>query len=88
MVKIAKKSIGIFEIPDLSKKSEALKMRKGMMGEAEYEEKYRGLDHLYFSKDWFLEVLATEAVKVTIEDQDIRGYGNSQYRFNVLIDKT
>ncbi|MCP2727691.1 class I SAM-dependent methyltransferase [Symplocastrum sp. BBK-W-15] len=85
MVKIAKKSIGVFEIPDLSKKSGALLMRKGMMGEAEYEEKYRGLDHLYFSKDWFREVLANLSVEVTIEDQDIRGYGNSQYRFNVLI---
>jgi trans-aconitate methyltransferase len=85
MVNIAKKSIGVFEIPDFAKKSAALKMRKGMMGEAEYEEKYRGLDHLYFSKNWFREVLATEDVKVTIEDQDIRGYGNSDYRFNVFI---
>ncbi len=52
MVKMAKKSIGVFDIPDLAKKSVALKMRKGMMGEAEYEEKYRGLDHLYFSNDF------------------------------------
>ncbi|HBE16106.1 MAG TPA: class I SAM-dependent methyltransferase [Cyanobacteria bacterium UBA11149] len=87
MVKIAKKSIGIFEIPDLGKKQEALKMRKGMIGDAEYEEKYRGLDHLYFSKDWFQEVLAAEGVRVKIEDQDIPGYGNSQYRFNVFIYK-
>lgn len=85
MVKIAKKSIGVLEIPDLSKQAEALKMRKGKMGEAEYEEKYRGLEHLYFSKDWFDQVLANEAVTLTVEDQNIPGYRNSDYRFNVFI---
>lgn len=87
MVKMASKSIGIFDVPDLSKKKEALAVRKANLGEAEYEEKYRGLDHLYYKKHWFEEVLATESVKIVIEDQSMQNYGNSKYRFNVFIYK-
>lgn len=87
MVQMASKTVGIFDVPDLSKKEEAINLRKAKLGDAEYEEMYRGLDHLYYSKDWFRQVLATEPVSVTIEDQNIQSYGNSQYRFNVLIHK-
>lgn len=87
MVKIAKKSVGVFDIPDLSKQNEALASRKAILGDAEYEKKYKDLNHLYYSKDWFGQVLSTAAVKITIEDQYIENYSNSQYRFNVFIYK-
>ncbi|AOX00673.1 methyltransferase type 12 [Moorena producens PAL-8-15-08-1] len=87
MVQIAQKSIGILDVPDLSKQEAAISARKAAIGDAEYEQRYRGLDHLYYSKDWFQQVLATESVQVTTEDQCLQGYDNSKYRFNVLIDK-
>ena len=87
MAQLAQKSIGILDVPDLSKQEAAISARKAGMGEAEYEEKYRGLDHLFYSKDWFEKVLATESVKITIEDQCLQNYDNSKYRFNVLIHK-
>lgn len=87
MVQMATKSIGIFDVPDLSKQDEALTVRKAKLGEAEYQEMYQGLDHLYYSKEWFQQELANEPVQVRIEDQNIRGYGNNEYRFNVLIHK-
>ncbi len=87
MVEIADKSIGIFDVPDLAKKEYALAKRKSLLTENEYQEKYQGLDHLYYAKDWFQEVLREETVKITIEDQNISNYGNNDYRFNVLIHK-
>ena len=87
MVQLANKSIGVFDVPDLAKKEEALQQRIATIGAAEYAEKYQGLDHLYYDKDWFAQTLADEAVNITIEDQHIEGYGNSLYRFNVFIQK-
>jgi trans-aconitate methyltransferase len=87
MLQIATKCIGIFDVPDLSQKEEAISRRKALIGEAEYEQNYRGIEHIYYNKDWFYQLLANEPVKVTIEDQYIRDYGNSQYRFNVFISK-
>lgn len=87
MLDISNKGVGIFELPDLSKKEESISMRKAQLGDAEYEEKYRGLEHLYYKKEWFEQVLANKPVKVVIEDQSIKNYGNSRYRFNVFIHK-
>ncbi len=87
MVEMADKSIGIFDVPDLAKKEQALAKRKSLLTENEYQEKYQGLDHLYYAKDWFQEILAEAAVKITIEEQNIPNYGNNDYRFNVLIHK-
>ncbi len=85
MVKLAKKAVGIFDIPDVEKEKEALAFRKGEMGEGEYEEKYRGLEHLFYSKDWFKQILARKLFK--IEDQEFPQYGNAPYRFNVYVDR-
>ena len=87
MLKIATRVIGIFDIPDLAKKAESIRRRKALMGAEEYEQKYKGLEHLYYSKDWFKQVLANEPVEVVIEDQNFTNYGNSQHRFNVLVYK-
>ncbi|OLT59306.1 hypothetical protein BJP37_09875 [Moorena bouillonii PNG] len=40
-----------------------------------------------FYKDWFKHIFDSESVEVEIEDQCLRDYGNSQYRFTVFIYK-
>ncbi|WP_013325565.1 class I SAM-dependent methyltransferase [Gloeothece verrucosa] len=87
MQKLARKSIGIFDVSDLDKKEQALAKRKSILGEKEYEKKYRGLEHLFYSKDWFYQQLASESVKVIIEDQKIAEYDHADYRFNIYIHK-
>lgn len=87
MVQAATKSVGIFDVPDLAKQEEALAHRLATIGAAEYAEKYRGLDHLYYDRNWFAQTLAGEDIAITIEDQQIEGYGNSPYRFNVFIQR-
>jgi 2-polyprenyl-3-methyl-5-hydroxy-6-metoxy-1,4-benzoquinol methylase len=86
MVSMAKRGIGIFDIPDLSRKDASINERVRTLGEAEYEKRYTGLDHLYYSKEWFQQILGKE-IKMTILDQSMGGYGNSKYRFNVFISK-
>jgi trans-aconitate methyltransferase len=87
MVQTATKSVGVFDVPDLAKKEAALQHRIVTLGAAAYAEQYQGLDHLYYARDWFAQILTDEPVNITVEDQCIEGYGNSQYRFNVFIHK-
>jgi 2-polyprenyl-3-methyl-5-hydroxy-6-metoxy-1,4-benzoquinol methylase len=85
MVAAARRGVAILEIGDQAKEAHAAALRRGTMGEAEYEERYRGLDHLYLDKEWLRALLAELGAKdIRIEDQDIAGYANSSYRFNAF----
>jgi len=81
----AVKGVGIFDVPDAAKKKEAMQYRKGKLGNDEYERRYKGLTHLYYERSWFERTLAGEDLDVVTEDQDIPGYGNNRYRFNVFM---
>jgi trans-aconitate methyltransferase len=85
MMQMTRKSIGIFDIPDAAKQEEDIARRKAAIGEAEYLERYKNLDHLYYSKDWFEQIASDQGFKVIVEDQTLKNYGNSDYRFNVYM---
>ena len=85
MIAMARKSVGIFDVCDLATKAEAIAARRGVMGDAEYEAHYHGLDHLYFDRQWFARVLSGLPARVDVVDQSLAGYGNNAYRFNVYI---
>ncbi len=87
MFNIAVKGIGIFDVPDASKKNEAIRYRKAALGEAEYEQRYKGLEHLYYDRAWFSKTLGSKRFNIVIEDQNMPGYRNNEYRFNVFIRK-
>jgi hypothetical protein len=85
MVQKARHGVMILDVPDLAKRDEAMALRRRMAGEEVYAQKYEGLNHLYFDKAWFETNLAALGVRrMRIEDQQIQGYANSTYRFNVF----
>lgn len=80
----ARHGLLVLDLPDLSKREADLIFRRQSYGES-YDDRYRGLNHLYFERDWFTRVLnSLGAARIQIEDQCIDGYGNSRYRFNVF----
>jgi trans-aconitate methyltransferase len=85
MIIKARKTIAILEIPDLAKKEESESARR--MGLPEYDKEYKGLEHLYYEKSWFTQFSDKFGYKIEIFDQDFKNYGNSQFRFNVVIKK-
>lgn len=87
MVAKATKKIAIFDINDESKKDEYHAIRMGDMTKAEYEEKYRGLEHLFYSKEWFVDLAKELSLKIIIFDQGFENYTNSKLRFNVVMEK-
>jgi trans-aconitate methyltransferase len=85
MLRTARRGIMVLDVPDEAKRDEALAVRRRWIGEAEYEARYAGLQHLHFSRHWFERALADGgAARVRIEDQRIDGYANARYRFNVF----
>jgi trans-aconitate methyltransferase len=85
MVRKARRGVAILEVPDLARREGALAMRRGHLGEAEYEARYRGLDHLYFDRAWMRETMERAGlVDVVVRDQSIAGYANGAFRFNAF----
>ena len=59
----------------------------GDMDKQEYKEKYKGLDHLFYEKNWFKEIAKEFNLKISIFDQTFENYSNSSLRFNVIMEK-
>lgn len=80
----ATRAVGIFDLPDVDLADDARIEREAAAGGPEaYAERYKGLEHLAYSRSWIADQLAGNGlVDVTIEPQSISGYGNGKYRFN------
>ena len=53
----------------------------------EYEQKYKNLNHLFYEKEWFINLAKKYNLKVKIIDQDYKKYGYAKYRFNAIYQK-
>jgi trans-aconitate methyltransferase len=84
MYEKAEKGIAILDVPDA--RLEAILEGKRREACPNYDEKYEGLKHLYYPKAWFLEFAEKkQCSKITISQQNIKGYGYNGLRFNCFI---
>ena len=84
MVAKAARVVAVLDLPDAASREAALSERIRVAGGPDaYEQRYRGLDHQYYARDWFAAALRRRGlVDVHVENQEIAGYGNAPYRFN------
>lgn len=87
MIQKSNKYVMILDVPDLATMDESETARRGALGKAEYEAKYKDLKHLYYPRSFFEEFRVDNQLKVRILDQDVKGYLNSKFRFNVILEK-
>ena len=87
MVKKANKKIGIFDINDKDKEDIYHNIRMGSMNKDEYEKKYQGLKHMFYTKDFFNQFAHDNGLKIEIWDQSFEDYENSKLRFNVIMER-
>ncbi len=87
MLQKATKKIAIFDINDVEKEDIYHQSRMQTMSKEAYKEKYRGLDHLFYSKEFFRKIAKENDLKIVIWDQSFERYNNSQFRFNVIMEK-
>lgn len=85
MWKKARLGVAILDIPHAATKEACERARRDALSEAEYEEKYRGLHHTYFSPEWFVHQLPDKPHQVF--ESCVPNYAQSQYRFSVIFSK-
>ncbi|MFD1992652.1 class I SAM-dependent methyltransferase [Paenibacillus nicotianae] len=87
MYEKANKKVILLDLNDIAFEEEALAIRKGALSEGEYEEKYKGLDHLFYDRNFVEQLMQGKQASVQSSDQQIQNYGNNKFRFNVVIEK-
>jgi hypothetical protein len=86
MYKKARKGILVLDVPNLQTKLDCETMRRGTMDPFEYAEKYDGLNHLYYDKNFFLKFAEQNNIQeIIIQRQNIRNYINNDFRFNCFL---
>jgi SAM-dependent methyltransferase len=84
MVAKATRAVAVLDVPDAATREEALAHRIASVGgERAYRERYAGLEHLYYDRDWVADTLRScGVVDVRVAGQDIADYENGRFRFN------
>ena len=84
MYQKAKKGLAILDVPDAQLKDILEEKRRKACDN--YDEKFKGLMHLYYPQAWFLDFAKqNQCSKITILQQNITNYGSNGYRFNCFI---
>lgn len=84
MLDKAKKTVSLYELPDKAFQEECESMRRETVGPS-YDTDYKGLQHLYFEKQWFIDFAYKHDLHLTIFDQVIPDYESGKYRFCVVL---
>jgi SAM-dependent methyltransferase len=83
MNRLAKRKIAILDVNDMENKQF---VEEGF-SEEDYKRKYLGLDHLFYSKEWFEELGQKLKLKTEIFGQSTKIYSMAKLRFNVIFSK-
>lgn len=85
MYRKAKYVIGITDIRDKEKEEEHTAFRKKTI--ENYEERYKDLPCLFYSKNFFLDFASKHHADIKFTISDVKGYQNNEYAFNCYIYK-
>jgi SAM-dependent methyltransferase len=84
MLAASKRGVAVLDVPDAHLQGDALRERRKWLGDETYDQKYGRLNHLYFDRGWFNTTIGDKSVVVETAHQNLRGYFNASYRFNVF----
>ena len=87
LFKKARRSIYLSGIPDINYKIEQEKFRQESLSEQEYQNKYKGLDILYYDKKWFIDKAKNNKFSVEFYNHEMNGFAQSEFRFDCLFKK-
>ncbi len=88
MIDKAGKRVAVLDVNDADKQDAYDQLRRSAYEDPEeYERKYKDLNHLFYTKNWFRSIAEELGLNIEIVDQEFEGYGNSHFRFNVFITK-
>ena len=77
----------ILDVNDSTKEEKYIEYRSKGMGIEQYKLLYKDTPHLFYDKNWVQQTCAKYGLKCEVEDQHIKGYVNTQFRFNAFLEK-
>jgi len=87
LFKKVKKSIYLSGIPDINYKKEQERFRQNTLSEQEYQNKYKGLDILYFDKKYFDDMAKTHNFSIEFYEHEMPGFTQGKFRFDCHLKK-
>jgi len=85
MVEKTNYSIGIIDIHDKDKEADFLKYRRRTV--SDYDERYKNLPKLFYSKEFFVEFASKHGLEIVFVDSTMKGYWNNEFVFNCFMYK-
>lgn len=85
MVEKANKSIVLLDVHDVEKKEDFLEYRRKTI--TNYNARYKGLDKLFYNKEYFKEFATRNNLNICFEKSDMDGYWNNDFVYHVCIYK-
>ncbi len=85
MWKKSKHGIAILDVPNAATRDACERARRDALTQAEYEEKYKGLHHTYFTPEWFISQLPAWPHQAF--ESCVPNYAQSEFRFSVIFSK-
>lgn len=87
MLKKSSRKVAILDVPNMQLQKESEHARSVVQIGNGARKSQNNVQHLYYEKRWFEQLSKDEKVDIEIIDQDVDGYINSKYRFNVIMTK-
>jgi hypothetical protein len=85
MLDKANRVVAVLEVHDLTKKEELMAYRKSMV--SDYDERYRGLDKTFYSKDEMIDLAQRNNCEYHIVKPHNKSYWNNEYVFDFYMVK-
>jgi trans-aconitate methyltransferase len=85
MLDRANRVVAVLEVHDLAKKEELMAHRKSMV--SDYDERYRGLDKTFYSKDEMIDLAQRNNCEYHIVQPHNKSYWNNEYVFDFYMVK-
>lgn len=85
MYKKSRYSIGLVDVHDKSKERDFLEYRKKEI--LNYEERYKDLPKLFYSKDFFRTFANEHKLEIVFTESNVEGYWNNRFVFNCFMYK-
>jgi SAM-dependent methyltransferase len=86
MVRKAVRAVAVCGVPDVRLQQECEAMRRQIHLDGEYDEKYSGLEHLYFDRDWFESFGRDHGVEVELFGEILQ-CPSARFRFTCILHK-
>lgn len=84
MASKSKTSVGILDVGDAACRDRSIAARRAYEGR-DYDDRYAGLSHLYFERDWFMSAASELGYAPAFYDSDLEGHRNAAHRYSVVL---